>query len=284
MKRRIAIAAVTAAVLVGGGTVTAVAFADGNGRSSHEISHGNSRGSSHGEVRGSNASGVGVKDAVAAAVKAVPGTVTEARLDDRNGRNVWQLDVYGSDRVRYDVTVDADTAKVLGRHTSDDRGRRTPPSAPVTLSAAVDAALRSAPGTVTSIELDDADRNGRALHWEVDVRDANGMHHELNVDARTARVTADGPGDGRNGDDSRNRTAPQGDDRNRDGRRHGSHADDSRADDRGTNGPHADDSRTDDRNTNSPHADDRHADDRNNSSHGDDQPGDDRHHDSRDDD
>ncbi|MDF6044924.1 PepSY domain-containing protein [Streptomyces sp. JH14] len=269
MKRSIAIAAVTAAVLVGGGTVTAVAFADGSGRSSHEISHGNSRGSSHGEVRGSNVSRVGVKDAVAAAVKAVPGTVTEARLDDRNGRNVWQLDAYGSDRVRYDVTVDADTAKVLGRHTSDDRGRRTPPSAPVTLSAAVDAALRTEAGTVTSIELDDADRNGRALHWEVDVRDANGMHHELNVDARTARVTADDPGDGRNGDDSRNRTAPQGDDRPGDDRRHGSHADDSQADDRGTNSPHADDSQ---------------ADDRNNSSHGDDRPGDDRHHDSHDDD
>ncbi|WP_328887026.1 PepSY domain-containing protein [Streptomyces sp. NBC_00316] len=275
MKRRIAIAAVTAAVLVGGGTVTAVAFADGNGRSSHEISHGNSRGSSHGEVRSSSVAEVGVKDAVAAAVKAVPGTVTEAGLDDRNGGRVWHLDVYGSDRVRHDVTVDADTAKVLGRHTSDDRGRRTPPSAPVTLSAAVDAALRSTPGTVTSIELDDTDRNGRAVRWEVDVRDANGMHHELNVDARTARVTADGPGDGRKGDDSRNGTAPQGDDRSRDDR----NADDRRHDSRD------DDRQADDRNSNSPHADDRQADDRNDdSSHTDDRHGDDRHHDSHDDD
>ncbi|MET8328461.1 PepSY domain-containing protein [Streptomyces sp. NPDC005181] len=133
MKRRIAIAAVTAAVLVGGGTATAVAFADDSGRDSH------------------------------------------------------------------------DSAKVLGKHTSDDnnddRNLPTPRSVPVTLSAAMDAALRSTPGTVTSIELDDADRSGGALHWDVDIKGKDGRHHELNVDARTAEVTPDRSDDGHHGDD-----------------------------------------------------------------------------------
>ncbi|WP_330246356.1 MULTISPECIES: PepSY domain-containing protein [unclassified Streptomyces] len=133
MKRRIAIAAVTAAVLVGGGTATAVAFGDDNGRDSH------------------------------------------------------------------------DSAKVLSRHTSDDNdddtAHRTPRSASVTLSAAMDAALRSVPGTVTSIELDDADRSGEAQHWEVEINGKDGTHHELNVDARTAEVTPDHSDDGHHGGD-----------------------------------------------------------------------------------
>ncbi|MGC5002396.1 PepSY domain-containing protein [Streptomyces sp. NBC_00353] len=134
MKRRIAIAAVTAAVLVGGGAATAVAFGDDNGRDSH------------------------------------------------------------------------DSAKVLSRHTSDDNNdddtaHRTPRSASVTLSAAMDAALRSVPGTVTSIELDDAGRNGEAQHWEVEINGKDGTHHELNVDARTAEVTPDHSDDGHHGGD-----------------------------------------------------------------------------------
>nr|WTB33753.1 PepSY domain-containing protein [Streptomyces sp. NBC_00830] len=134
MKRRIAIAAVTAAVLIGGGTATAVAFADDSGRDSH------------------------------------------------------------------------DSAKVLSKHTSDDnnnddRNLHTPRTAPVTRSAAMDAALRSAPGTVTSIELDDADRSGGALHWEVGIKGKDGRHHEVNVDARTAKVTPDHSDDGHHGDD-----------------------------------------------------------------------------------
>ncbi|WP_406384026.1 PepSY domain-containing protein [Streptomyces sp. NBC_01618] len=197
MKRKIAISAVTAAVLAGGGAATAVAFADDD---SHDR-----------DTRSSAASGstarVTVGDAVAAAVGAVPGTVTEAELDDEDGGLVWEVDVYGSDRAWHDVTVDAGNGKVLGKHVSDDdddRDRHAPGSAPVSLNAAVDAALRATPGTVTSIDLDDHDgRSGGALHWEVDVRGKDGKQRELNVDAKTAKVTADrsDDGDDRHGDD-----------------------------------------------------------------------------------
>ncbi|WP_406454922.1 PepSY domain-containing protein [Streptomyces sp. NBC_00876] len=207
MKRKFVIAAVTAAVLVGGTAATAVAFADDD---------------SHDSARSSTASGatarVAVGDAAAAAVRAVPGTVTEAELDDEDGGLVWELDVYGSDKSWHDVTVDAGNGKVLGKHVDDDRDRHAPRQTSVTLDEAVAAALKSAPGTVTSVELDGHDgRSGGATHWEVDVRGKDGRTHELNVDAKTAAVTADRSDDrsddrpdGRHGDDGK------GDDRDDD--------------------------------------------------------------------
>ncbi|MFI5772962.1 PepSY domain-containing protein [Streptomyces sp. NPDC051658] len=198
MKRKIVIAAVTAAVLVGGGAATAVAFANDD---SHD------RETRSGAPSGATAR-VDVADAITAAVKAVPGTVTEAELDDEDGGLVWELDVYGSDKAWHDVTVDAGNGKVLGKHTSDDDGdddrdRHAPRSAPVSLNAAVDAALKANPGTVTSIDLDDHDgRDGGALHWEVDVRGKDGKQHELNVDAKSGKVTVDRSDDD-HGDDDR---------------------------------------------------------------------------------
>ncbi|MFI8880861.1 PepSY domain-containing protein [Streptomyces sp. NPDC053813] len=200
MKRKIVIAAVTAAVLVGGGAATAVAFADDDG---HD------RGSRSSVADGGTAR-VDVKEAVAAAVRAVPGTVTEAELDDEDGGLVWELDVYGPDKARHDVTVDPGNGKVLGKHVSDDddddRDRHAPRSVRVSPDAAVDAALKAYPGTVTSIDLDDHDgRSGGAAHWEVDVRGKDGKKHELNVDASTGKVTVDRSDDDhdddRDGDD-----------------------------------------------------------------------------------
>ncbi|MFD5498622.1 PepSY domain-containing protein [Streptomyces sp. NPDC127061] len=198
MKRKFVIAAVTAAVLVGGTAATAVAFAD-------DDSHDRETRSS---VKSGDTARTDVAQAVAAAVRAVPGTVTEAELDDEDGGLVWELDVYGSDKVWHDVTVDAGNGKVLGKHTSDDDGdddrdRYAPRSAPVSLNAAVDAALKANPGTVTSVDLDDNDdRSGKALHWEVDVRDKDGKKHELNVDAKSGKVTVDRSDDD-HGDDER---------------------------------------------------------------------------------
>lgn len=194
MKRKIVIATVTAAVLVGGGTATAVALAGGD-------SHGPAGSSS---TASSGSARIAVGDAVRAAVGAVPGTVTEAELDNEDGRLVWELDVYGSDRSWHDVTVDPGNGKVLGKHVDndDDGDRHAPRKTAVTLDEAVGAALRSAPGTVTSIELEDHDgRSGRAVHWEVDVRGKDGKKHELNVDAKTAKVTVDRSDDGHGDDD-----------------------------------------------------------------------------------
>lgn len=189
-KRRIAVAAVAAAVLAGGGAATAVAFADDEG---HD------RDVARSSAPGTATARVDIGGATAAAVKAVPGTVTEAELDDEDGAAVWELDVYGSDGRWHDVTVDAGKGEVLGTRAADDhdgRDAHAPRSAAVSLDAAVKAALRTAPGSVTSVDLDDDDRGG-APHWEVEVRGENGTHHDLNVDARTGKVTADRSDDDR---------------------------------------------------------------------------------------
>ncbi|MFJ8393778.1 PepSY domain-containing protein [Streptomyces sp. NPDC094144] len=193
MQRKIVIAAVTAAVLIGGGAATAVALADDDG---HDSAARNS-------TAGGTTARTTVGEAVTAAVAAVPGTVTEAELDEEDGRLVWELDVYGSDRSWHDVTVDPGSGKVTGKHvdTDDDGDRHAPRATAVTLDEAVRAALGSAPGTVTSVELEDHDgRGGRAARWEVGVRGEDGAEHERNVDAKTAKVTVDRP-DGDHGDD-----------------------------------------------------------------------------------
>ncbi|MDP5314793.1 PepSY domain-containing protein [Streptomyces poriferorum] len=187
MKRKIVIAAVTAAVLVGGTAAAAVAFAADDG-----------------PAAGSATARVSVGDAASSAVRAVPGTVTEAELDDEDGGLVWELDVYGSDEVWHDVTVDAGNGKVLGKHTSDDnddRDRHAPRPATVTLDQAAAAALKTSPGTVTSVELEG--RSGGAVRWEVDVRGKDGRAHELNVDAKSGAVTVDRSDGGRDTHDGR---------------------------------------------------------------------------------
>ncbi|THA70427.1 peptidase M4 [Streptomyces sp. A0958] len=187
MKRKIVIAAVAAAVLAGGGAATAVALTDDDGHDS------GSRGSS--TASGATTARVTVGDAVAAGLRAVPGTVTEAELDEEDGGLVWELDVYGSDRAWHDVTVDAGSGKVLGKHVDhdDDGDRHAPRKTSVTLDEAVAAALKSAPGTVTSVELEG--RRGGAAHWEVEVRGKDGKEHELDVDAEAAGAAAAGAED-----------------------------------------------------------------------------------------
>ncbi|PWS51264.1 peptidase M4, partial [Streptomyces sp. FT05W] len=158
-------------------------------------------------LRDTGAAGrVGVDGAVAAALKAVPGTVTEAERDeddDDRARAVWELDVYGSDQVWHDVTVDASSGKVLSDREDDgddDRDRHAPRSSAVSLDAAVKAALGAQAGTVTSVDLDDDDDRGeRAPHWDVDVTGKDGTQHELRVDAKSGKVTVDR--DDNDGDD-----------------------------------------------------------------------------------
>ncbi|MET7368546.1 PepSY domain-containing protein [Streptomyces sp. NPDC005566] len=178
MQRNIAVIAVAAAVLIGGGAAAAAAFAD-NGSGGDDSSRKDSVAVAGGSVT--------VDDAVAAALKAVPGRVIEAELDDDDGNGpVWELDVYGSDKVWHDVKVDADNAKVLSDRGDADNRRPVPGSDRVSVIAAVDAARGAEPGTVTSVDLDGDDGT---LVWDVDIAGKDGRNHELDVDARTADVS-----------------------------------------------------------------------------------------------
>lgn len=192
MKRTIALAAVAAAVLVGGGIATTAAFAHDDGDDPRPDRVSRSADRHTGDTR-SPGDRVTLDEAVAAALKAVPGTVTEVELDDddHGARLVWELDVYGKDAVRHDVTVDAGTGKVLSTRDddNDDRDRHAARSAAVSWEPAVAAALKAEPGTVTSAELDDDDHGH--LYWEIDVTGEDGRYHELRVDAETAAVSVD---------------------------------------------------------------------------------------------
>lgn len=239
MKRNLTIAAITAAVLIGGTTAATVAFADDGDRrggTSTQQPAGTDRDDrddrdddrSHADAGATRTDGgakstrITLDQAVAAALKSVPGTVTEAELDDDdddNDRTVWELDVRGSDKKWHDVTVDADNGKVLKTRDdddNDDRDRHAPRSSAVTLNQAADAALRTAPGSITSIDLDDDDdddRRGDVLRWDIDITGKDGKQHELRVDAKTGKVTVDHDDDG---DDDRDDRADDLDD-DRDG-------------------------------------------------------------------
>ncbi|MDQ0987117.1 PepSY domain-containing protein [Streptomyces sp. V2I9] len=222
MKRNVTIAAITAAVLIGGATAGTVAFADsdddGDRAPSRSASSVGPADDKDADDRTDDASDerdddraaaakdvrVSLDRAVAAALKSAPGTVTGAELDadddDHDGRTVWELDVRGTDKKWHDVTVDATSGTVLKTRDddSDDRDRHAPRSSAVTLDRAAAAALKTAPGTITSIDLDDDDdgRRGEVLRWDVDIEGKDGKQHELRVDAKTGKVTADRDDDG----------------------------------------------------------------------------------------
>lgn len=234
MKRNVTIAAVTAAVLIGGTAAATVAFADSDGdrdrtstSSAGTVSLADERDDRDDRTddasddrpddrapAAAKSAGISLDQAVAAALKSVPGTVTQAELDrdddDHNGRTVWELDVRGSDKKWHDVTVDADNGKVLKSREdddNDDRDDHAPRSSAVTLNEAAAAALKTAPGTITSIDLDDDDDDkgskGNVLRWDVDIAGKDGKQHELRVDAKTAKVTVDRDDDGDDRDDDR---------------------------------------------------------------------------------
>ncbi|MGW6712639.1 PepSY domain-containing protein [Streptomyces globisporus] len=238
MKRNVTIAAITAAVLIGGTTAATVAFADSDGdrdrtstRSTSSVSladdrddrtddASDDRSDDRAPAAAKNAR-LSLDQAVAAALKSVPGTVAQAELDrdddDHDGRTVWELDVRGSDKKWHDVTVDADNGKVL-KTRYDDNDDHAPRSSAVTLNEAAAAALKTAPGTVTSIDLDDDDDDDNGsrsdvLRWDVDIAGKDGKQHELRVDAETGKVTVDRDDDG---DDNRDDHGDDRDDRDGD--------------------------------------------------------------------
>lgn len=193
MKRNVTIAAITAAVLISGTAAATVAFADDDsdgrtGTTAQQPTTGAERSDDRDDDRddrddrsddakettrtaGGKDTRITLDQAVAAALKSAPGTVTEAGLDDddddHNGRTVWELDVYGSDKTWHDVTVDATTGKVLKTREDDDND----------------------------------DRRGNVLRWDVDIAGKDGKHHELHVDAKTGKVTVDRDDDGDDRDD-----------------------------------------------------------------------------------
>ncbi|MGY1578567.1 PepSY domain-containing protein [Streptomyces sp. MN13] len=192
MKRNIVIAAVTATALIGGGA--AVAFADGGdeARSAQRVVD-TAADVVADDADRAPASRLTAAQAIEAALKAQPGTVYSADLDDdRDGDDDgddrgWEVDILGSGSTSYTVHVDPATGKVLGTDTDRDEddaaeARRLLKGADIDAREAAQAA--EAKGVVTSVELDD----DRGEGWSAETA---GSDRDWHVDLRTGKVTAD---------------------------------------------------------------------------------------------
>ncbi|GGO58173.1 hypothetical protein GCM10012287_55740 [Streptomyces daqingensis] len=204
MKRKIAIATVTAAALIGTGTLSAAAIADDGEQqrsaSTVQVQDRDDKDDRDGkdddrddrddkdgkddDRREAASARVDAAEAAAAALKSAPGAVTGIDLDDGRNGPVWEVDVAGKGS-SHEVTLDARNGKVLddskdGEESTDD----TVPSG-LKLSAADAAEKAAAQGTVTSVDFDDdGDRS-----WEVEVTGKDGKEAELAVDAQSGEVT-----------------------------------------------------------------------------------------------
>ncbi|WP_181766569.1 PepSY domain-containing protein [Streptomyces albidus (ex Kaewkla and Franco 2022)] len=211
MKRKIAIATLTAAALVGTGTLSAAAFADDGGeqrsatsvvqdrdddrgqdrddrdddrgqdRDDDRDDKGESRGEDKDDRAEAKSAGTTASEAAAAAEKAAPGTVTSVDLDqDRKGL-VWEVELIDG-KTSHEVQLDAKTNKVVG-----DKKESADENVPANLKvSAKDAADKAAAhGTVTSVDLDD-DRNGA---WEVETTGKNGQERDFSVDPASGKLT-----------------------------------------------------------------------------------------------
>ncbi|MBO2452698.1 PepSY domain-containing protein [Actinomadura barringtoniae] len=150
---------------------------------------------------------VGADQAMAAALKAVPGTVGEADLDGEYGRPAWEVDVLARNGGWHEVLIDGRTGATLGqRPDRDPDGEAALASGKATTTAqqAVEIARRASPGTVTSVEIEGG---GRTPAWEVELTGHDGTHRELTIDAASGSVTANTV-EGRTGHD----TSEDGDD------------------------------------------------------------------------
>ncbi|MFE1176940.1 PepSY domain-containing protein [Streptomyces sp. NPDC058773] len=232
MKRHLIIATAAAAALVAGGTVTAVAVSgDGSGSArsgapvsarpaahdagssatnTAQVRDGNSSirmqdtdNAGRDDIREARAAKVTAPDAAAAALKAVPGTVSGLDLDTDRAGLVWEADVLGKDGKWHELTLDAGTARVLNQHVDqdddDDAGERAALRNAHT-DAATAARTAAAHGTVTSVELDDDDRAEGA--WEIETVTKDGKEHKLLVDTHSGNLSTAPAHDDDNDDDS----------------------------------------------------------------------------------
>ncbi|MEV6405279.1 PepSY domain-containing protein [Streptomyces bobili] len=191
MKRKLVIAAAVASVAIGAGT--AAAFAD-------DGAHGTTA-----DVRtvrpAAEAPGsteVTAVEAIAAALKARPGTAVSADLDTEAGDDDrgWEIEILGTGTTSYEVLVDPATGRVLGTRTAgegaddaDDvrEARALLKGSGVT--AAEAAGTAATKGFVTSVDLDDDGAGAGA--WDVETDGSSAKERDWNVALTDARLTTD---------------------------------------------------------------------------------------------
>ncbi|KAB2370692.1 PepSY domain-containing protein [Actinomadura montaniterrae] len=165
--RRLLVAGIAAAAVAAGTAGTALAAGHGD------------------DDRPAKAPAVTADQAMGAALKAVPGTVGEADLDD----GAWEIDVLTGGGAWHEVTIDASSARVTADRTgrgSDAAEAQGLKNTKVTAQQAAATALKAASGAVTSVELE---HEGAQPAWEVEIAGKDGVQHELLVDGTGGTVT-----------------------------------------------------------------------------------------------
>ncbi|OEV28302.1 hypothetical protein AN219_20945 [Streptomyces nanshensis] len=148
MKRKLAIATITAAALVGTGTVSAVAMADDGAQKSAQVASApysaDDRDDRNDDDRDDDRddrddkddraedardgkdddvapAGLKVSAADAASKAASKGTVTSVDLDDDRNNRVWEVETTDKSGKQQDFLVDADSGKLTQQTADDDR-------------------------------------------------------------------------------------------------------------------------------------------------------------------
>lgn len=180
MKKRTLIAIAAAGVVaVGGGTAVAVADDEAVSKVTRTVT-----GSEPAKTE------LTLEQAVAQAQDAVKGTVGSVDLED--GGTGWDLDVLAGDGTWHEVEIDAAGKVTEKAEESDDAEDKAEDkaeadalkAAKVSAVQAAAAATGSVAGTVTSVDL-----TGQGA-WEVEVRDAKGVEHEVLVDPADGKVVS----------------------------------------------------------------------------------------------
>ncbi|MEV5444480.1 PepSY domain-containing protein [Streptomyces sp. NPDC052644] len=126
MKRKLVIATLTAAALLGGGSYAAVAVAGEDAtpsaRTVADLVRDDRDDSDDTDdvrdARAARAASVTAAEAIAAALKSTPGVVVSADLDDDASH--WDVEVVGKDDRTHDLRVDAAKGTVTAGDTKDD--------------------------------------------------------------------------------------------------------------------------------------------------------------------
>ena len=180
MKKRTLIAIAAAGVVaVGGGTAVAVADDEAVSKVTRTVT-----GSEPAKTE------LTLEQAVARAQDAVKGTVGSVDLED--GGTGWDLDVLAENGTWHEVEIDAAGKVTEKAEESDDAEDKAEDkaeadalkAAKVSAVQAAAAATGSVAGTVTSVDL-----TGQGA-WEVEVRDAKGVEHEVLVDPADGKVVS----------------------------------------------------------------------------------------------
>ncbi|MFB7586840.1 PepSY domain-containing protein [Streptomyces sp. NPDC056169] len=212
MKRKLVLATATAVALVTGGTAVALAAGGTESAPVQQVraaldQDDDGAGDGAADDRGvRTADRITAVQAIDAAVKARPGTVVSAELDDDKDEDQddgwddgWEVVVLGArGSTTHTVHVDPVSGRVLGTDTDTDDD-----SDDAAEDAAEDAAVRNAKvgarqaaqaaaakGFVTSVELDDED-DRPATGWDVGVRPTGGAEDDWSVDVKTGALAAD---------------------------------------------------------------------------------------------